>query len=96
MVRGVYYARYWLNGVEKRKSLGTSAIKSAKAAQKEFYVGKEVYKGKSIQDKLKSNPDLYIYQRPPYVFQIAGKIAVPCNTREEAEKERDKYLARPR
>ena len=92
MVRGVYYARYYKDGRELRKSLSTNNRKEAEDCQKAFYKGKPVYTGKSVKDKLKDNPDLYIYSRPPFVFQVAG-IAVACNTREEAEKERDKYLA---
>ncbi len=98
MVRGVYYARYYKNNIELRRSLSTANEATAKTAQALFYKnlkkdGATVFTGRSTQDKLKDKPDLYIYTRKPILVQIKGKVIGEFMTKKEARVERDKYLA---
>lgn len=93
LVRGRWYANYYRDGKLLRKSLLTSCKGAAQKAQKAFYEGKEIYAGKSVSDKLKTNLDLYIYKRPPYSVVINSKLIGYAENRKQAVLLRDAALA---
>lgn len=98
-VNEIWSAIYYRNGKIRRRTLRTKDYQTAVKFRDQFYSdlvadnGATVRKGRSVADKLRSNPSLYIYKRPMYFCQITGHGTVAeGDDYKDVEKKRDKWL----
>lgn len=100
-VGNVWKALYFVDGKAARHSLKVSSEKEAIKARDAFFTsllkeGATVYTGRSVKDKLKDKPNLYVYERPPYQFRIGAKVLFESWDKDEVVKARDKHFAKSR
>ena len=96
-VKNVWFALYYRNGKTLRKTLKTTDKEEAIRARNSFFAelvseGATTYTKRTAQDKVIDKPNLYIYERPPYIFKVGGKVLFEGWDRGEVEKARDAYL----
>jgi hypothetical protein len=96
-VKGVWFALYYRDGKALRKTLKTTNKKEAIRARNLFFLelvadGATVYTGRTAQTKVLDKPNLYIYERPPYIFKVKGKVLLESWDPDEIRTARDEYL----
>jgi len=94
--------RYWKDGIQKIRNTYTKDIDEAIKIRDAFYAelkamgATEVLVGtaspKAQVSRTQKNPSKHIYERKPFLVKIRNQHVGVFDTREEAEKARDRYL----
>lgn len=96
-VRGVWHMNYFKNGRPFRRTTGQSDKLKAMVERDRIRAGlvaggATIQKARTVEEKILSKPDLYIYRQLPYRVQIGDKLVGQYATKREAETARDTYL----
>ena len=97
--KNIWYVSYRVDGRPKLTSLGTTHFDEAVPLRDSFYEamlerGAVRSVKKSFVEKVKANPDRYIFQRDPFVVTVDGAVVGSTLTRKAAVIMRDEHLAK--
>ena len=96
-IKEEWHALFYEDNKQKRKNLKTEDFPTAILLRNKYFKkllkeGATLRVKKTACEKVKINPSMYIYNRPPYSVKIEGKHIGFCDTYEEAVALRNKEI----